>query len=118
MAPNPCLSCGACCTAFRVSFYWGEADDVTPGGVPVELTEKLTHHRLMMKGTGGSTPRCVALVGEIGGAHGCSIHPRRPTPCRDFPASYSDGVTPHDRCDKARAKYGLPPLTPADWQDP
>ena len=117
MAPNPCLSCGACCAIFRVSFYWAEADDVTPGGVPAELTEKMTPHRLMMKGTGGSTPRCVALEGEIGGPIGCSIHPRRPTPCRDFSASYSDGVTRHERCDQARAGHGLPPLTPADWQD-
>ncbi|MEG6657786.1 YkgJ family cysteine cluster protein, partial [Pseudomonas aeruginosa] len=21
---NPCLTCGACCAHFRVSFYWGE----------------------------------------------------------------------------------------------
>ncbi|MDX1269447.1 MAG: YkgJ family cysteine cluster protein, partial [Oceanisphaera sp.] len=21
---NPCLTCGACCAFFRVSFYWGE----------------------------------------------------------------------------------------------
>ena len=23
---NPCLSCGACCMTYRVSFYWGDAD--------------------------------------------------------------------------------------------
>ena len=32
---HPCLSCGACCAHFRASFYWAEADDQTPGGVPV-----------------------------------------------------------------------------------
>lgn len=30
-AYNPCLDCGICCTHFRISFYWAEADD-TPGG--------------------------------------------------------------------------------------
>ena len=24
---NPCVTCGACCAHFRVSFYWAEADD-------------------------------------------------------------------------------------------
>ncbi|MBB8903342.1 YkgJ family cysteine cluster protein, partial [Escherichia coli] len=22
---NPCITCGACCAFFRVSFYWAEA---------------------------------------------------------------------------------------------
>ncbi|EFG2122847.1 YkgJ family cysteine cluster protein, partial [Escherichia coli] len=22
--PNPCMTCGACCAFFRVSFYWAE----------------------------------------------------------------------------------------------
>ncbi|MBR7358785.1 YkgJ family cysteine cluster protein, partial [Klebsiella pneumoniae] len=22
---NPCMTCGACCAYFRVSFYWAEA---------------------------------------------------------------------------------------------
>ncbi|EEC8989014.1 TPA: YkgJ family cysteine cluster protein [Escherichia coli] len=25
--PNPCMTCGAYCAFFRVSFYWVEADD-------------------------------------------------------------------------------------------
>jgi hypothetical protein len=32
MSDNPCVSCGACCAHFRVSFYWAEADDA-PGGI-------------------------------------------------------------------------------------
>jgi len=111
---NHCLTCGVCCTMFRVSFYWREGSDVTPGGVPVELTEQLTPHRLMMKGTGGSSPRCVALEGEIGKKVGCQIHPHRPTPCRAFAASWSEGEA-NDRCDRARATIGLPPLTLEDW---
>ncbi|MLR39642.1 YkgJ family cysteine cluster protein, partial [Salmonella enterica subsp. enterica] len=23
---NPCMTCGACCAYFRVSFYWAEGD--------------------------------------------------------------------------------------------
>lgn len=113
---NPCLTCGACCTQFRVSFYWAEASDTTPGGVPVELTEQLTHHRIMMKGTGGSHPRCVALEGEIGRSVACSIHPSRPSVCRAFEASYENGQ-PNERCDQARIKAGMKPLTPDDWNE-
>ncbi|MCC5876099.1 MAG: YkgJ family cysteine cluster protein [Candidatus Sumerlaeia bacterium] len=114
---NPCLECGVCCTQFRVSFYWGEADDVTPGRVPIGLTERLGPHRLMMKGTGGSAPRCVALEGELCKSVKCGIHLNRPTPCRNFEASWANGQ-PHDRCDEARARFGLPPLRPEDWLDP
>ncbi len=38
---NPCMTCGACCAYFRVSFYWAEADDAG-GLVPSALTEPLT----------------------------------------------------------------------------
>lgn len=114
---NPCLQCGVCCTQFRVSFYWGEADDVTEEGVPVALTERLGPHRLMMKGTGGSNPRCIALDGELCRSVRCSIHPSRPSPCRAFEASWASG-RPEERCDQARARLGLPPLSPGDWVDP
>lgn len=114
---NPCLRCGACCTLFRVSFYWTESDEVTPGGVPAELTEVAPiPHRLMMKGTGTAPVRCVALKGNIGGEIGCSIHTNRPSVCRDFPASYEDGVTPNPRCDAAREKFAMAPLRPEDWE--
>lgn len=115
--PNPCITCGACCTAFRVSFYWAEAGD-EPDQVPVEMTEPLTAHRLAMKGTkGGSCLRCVGLVGTPGVDAYCGIHPRRPSPCRGFEASWEavDARETNPRCDESRARYGLPPLTPADW---
>lgn len=114
MPANPCLTCGACCAFFRASFYWREASDELPGGVPVELTEDLTPVYRVMKGTNQSMPRCVALEGEIGKAVFCSIHAARANVCRDFPASFLDGV-PNPRCDQARAGHGLPPLTPSDW---
>lgn len=114
--PNPCLSCGACCAYFRISFYWSEADDATAGGVPAALTDKLTPLLRVMKGTDRPQPRCVCLQGAIGTAVSCTIHPRRPTPCREFQASWSNGER-DERCDKARAHWGLAPLTPADWED-
>ena len=114
---NPCLSCGACCAYFRASFYWAEGDDASPEGVPVGLTEKLTPHLRVMRGTDRRPPRCVALLGEIGSAVRCSIHPRRSSVCREFVPSWEDG-THNPRCDQARAAWGLRPLTPEDWRDP
>lgn len=115
---NPCLECGACCACYRVSFYWAECDDAQPGGVPVELTEKLTPFRAVMKGTNRPVPRCIALEGTIGDRVSCSIHPRRPQVCRDIMPSYWDGLTPSEQCDKARLARGLSLLRPEDWDLP
>lgn len=111
---HPCLKCGACCAYFRASFYWSEADDASPGGVPVEMTQQLTPHLRVMVGTNQAKPRCTALDGVIGQQVLCRIHPQRSSTCRDFAASFEDG-THNPRCDSARSAYGLPPLTPADW---
>jgi Fe-S-cluster containining protein len=108
---NPCLSCGACCAHYRVSFYWAEADDVTWGGVPVELTERLSGVRLVMKGTNQSNPRCSALIGELGRRVDCAIYPNRPQVCRNLPMSWSAGQA-DEKCDKARIAIGLAPLEP------
>ncbi|KTS18706.1 MULTISPECIES: YkgJ family cysteine cluster protein [Pantoea] len=105
---NPCMTCGACCAHFRVSFYWAEADD-GGGAVPVELTEPLSLLMRNMRGTNDRAPRCVALQGEIGGCVSCGIYAQRPSPCREFAMSGENGV-PNDACDRARARYGLPPL--------
>ncbi|EJF2880940.1 YkgJ family cysteine cluster protein, partial [Escherichia coli] len=44
---NPCMTCGACCAFFRVSFYWAEADDAG-GTIPARLTEQISpFHRCM-----------------------------------------------------------------------
>jgi Fe-S-cluster containining protein len=56
-----------------------------------------------MAGTGGPEPRCHALQGEVGGQVACGVYSARPAPCRE--------VTPGDeKCNRARAKYGLEPL--------
>jgi len=114
---NPCLTCGACCAFFRISFYWAEADDVTAGGVPVHLTRKLNDFRRAMISIDGHTPRCIALVGAVGQRVLCSIYENRPSVCRGFEASWADG-RPSERCDRARAAWGLAPLTPDAWDSP
>jgi len=111
---HPCLSCGACCAYFRASFYWAEADDATPGGVPVALTRKLNDHRRSMIGMDGTEPRCIALEGDIGRRVHCSIYEHRSSVCRAFEPSWESG-RPNERCDKARAAWGLKPLTLEDW---
>ena len=47
--------------------------------------------------------RCVALEGRIGESVGCSIYTLRPSPCRDFEASFEFGQH-KPRCDEARAR--------------
>jgi len=106
---NPCLSCGACCAHFRVSFYCGELSDGSGGIVPAELTSQLTPMLVCMQGTetGG---RCIALRGELGRPGiACSIYAHRPSPCREFPAWLPDGTANPD-CQRLRAKHGLAPL--------
>jgi uncharacterized protein len=111
---HPCLRCGACCALYRVSFYWAETDDVSPGGVPAELTVPISPHLSAMGGTDIKPARCVGLEGELGERVRCRIHPQRPSPCREFIPSFEDGQH-HPRCDQARAAHGLLPLTPEDW---
>ncbi|KAA9001830.1 YkgJ family cysteine cluster protein [Affinibrenneria salicis] len=105
---NPCISCGACCAWFRVSFYWAETRDGA-GTVPPSLTEPLTPFLCCMKGTNSKTPRCEALQGEVGHATRCSIYHDRPSPCREFMQSGVNGLI-NAACDRARAHYDLPPL--------
>ncbi|WP_082190243.1 YkgJ family cysteine cluster protein [Frateuria defendens] len=110
---HPCLHCGVCCAYFRVAFHWSETDPALGGTVPAALTEKLDPHRVVMRGTQASKPRCAALEGPLGSAR-CGIYPRRPSVCRAVPVSWEFGE-PSPQCDKARLAYGMAPLTPADW---
>lgn len=116
-AVHPCLTCGACCAFFRVSFYWREAEVAEkPDAVPVDLTEDYSMHHRAMKGTNSKHRcRCIALEGKVGESAQCSIYSLRPSPCRDFEASFEDG-THKPRCDHARAQYKLAPLRRADWE--
>lgn len=103
MTINPCQTCGACCTHFRVSFYWGETDAAPGGTVPAQLTEAVAPLLRCMKGTGSKPVRCVALEGEVGKQVSCSIYPQRPSPCREFDLLEPDG-SPNPRCAALRAQ--------------
>ncbi|GLQ46845.1 zinc/iron-chelating domain-containing protein [Dyella lipolytica] len=113
---HPCLRFGACCAHFRVAFHWSEADIAMAGDVPPALTEKLDPHRLVMRGTQASRPRCVALVGAVGQEAHCGIYAQRPSVCREVQPSWEFG-TLSSQCDKARVAHGMSPLTPQDWVD-
>lgn len=105
---SPCLNCGACCAAFRVSFHWLEADDAPGGWVPVAQTEPLNAHLRCMRGTNTKAPWCSQLQGGVPGGR-CAIYEQRPSPCRELEPYGADGQ-PHPQCQKARAVHGLPPL--------
>lgn len=102
---NPCMGCGACCTVFRASFYWAEADDATQGGVPVRLTVRVGALRRAMRRRADG--RCAALRGVPGRKVFCTLYDRRPSVCRDFEPAWSGGSA-GARCDEARARLGLP----------
>ena len=104
-----CLSCGACCAAFRVDFHRADLATAENPGVPEALTVPLTATLVRMRGTDEAPPRCVALEGEVGQHVSCSIYEQRPGPCRDF-APYAPLGFGEDACDRARRRYGLPPL--------
>lgn len=107
---NPCLSCGACCAYFRVSFYWGECQSAG-GLVPDNLTVAVTPHLVAMQGTEQKPARCAALLGEVGCGTRCTIYENRSSTCREFMAAWENGE-PNPHCDAARSAHGLPPLTP------
>lgn len=92
---NVCLSCGACCMTYRVSFYWAEAD---ARGLAPGLTEQVTPTISCMAGTNARTPHCAALRGTV-----CSVYAQRPEPCREVQIGDA-------KCLRARAHHGLPPL--------
>lgn len=108
------MTCGACCSQYRVSMHWMETD-ASGGVVPHALTETSGLHQVVMRGTWQSKPRCVALDAEIGTFSRCTIHAVRPQACRDVQASWESGEA-SPQCDRARVAHGLPVLSAADWR--
>lgn len=106
---NLCKCCGACCAVWKVRFPAIEANPNNAGGVPIECTIPVSETQLAMKGTEPGQKRCCALKGQIGNWVSCSIYASRPTPCRDFKASWEMGVS-NQKCDRARTIYGLVPF--------
>lgn len=96
---EPCLSCGACCAAFRVDFSAHELQS-EGGTVPDGLAVPLTTSLCRMRGTDHQPPRCAALSGQLGMRVNCGIYEWRPNPCRELEAG-SDG------CNRARLRHGL-----------
>lgn len=105
---SPCLSCGACCSFFRVSFYWAEAGSAE-GQVPEILTHRVNDFYSCMKGTERHKGRCAALIGDIGSQVRCSIYQNRSSTCREFEC-HSDTLAGNPDCNRARAAHGLPSL--------
>jgi len=97
---NLCLSCGACCKTFRVSFYWAEILEL---GLPAELTEQVTPHIACMAGTNAGQSGCVALGRGDAGPMACGVYAQRPSPCRELDIG-------DDKCQRARARHGFPPI--------
>jgi Fe-S-cluster containining protein len=108
---KPCLTCGACCAAFRVSFYWAESDEAVANCVPADMTCHIAPLLCAMKGTDQPHPWCTALQGSVGVRVWCSIYERRPSVCHEVLPSGQDGMA-NLWCDRARAIWGLPPLKP------
>jgi hypothetical protein len=96
---NPCLLCGACCAAYRVSFYWAEAPNL-----PDHLVETINAHYGCLAGTHSAHPRCQALEGEVGSAVRCSVYAARPPACHEVLAG-------DEKCNSARQRHGLPPIS-------
>ena len=103
---NPCVTCGLCCSNFRVSFYHGEVEGMPMGFVPEHLVEKLNESRACMKGTSQKSPRCIALSNTLGVEVACTIYEQRPTPCREFEVWENDGEV-NVRCQSLRLANGL-----------
>lgn len=114
--PHPCLSCGACCAFFRVSFHWTETASESHG-VPIALTTQINPYMNAMNGTDQLKPSCVALEGVVGKAVSCRIYEKRPDVCRTFAASFENGIV-NEACEKARLSKGLKILQLSDWAIP
>lgn len=95
-----CMSCGACCEYYRVSFYWYE---MIEREIPEEMIQPITPFLACMVGTSQPKPRCIALEGKVGDHTKCSIYTHRPSAC--YEVNIGD-----DKCNAARLKHGLPPI--------
>lgn len=98
--------------SFSRSFYWREIDSEPGGTVPEQLTEEITPIFRAMKGTNHKSPRCIALMGEVGQQVHCRIYELRPSCCSDFGFHQFFGklhISPENlaNCNQARKAFGL-----------
>lgn len=92
---SPCTSCGACCAYSHDWPEFCEEDDLE--GIPESMCDCESGR---MKCIGD---RCVALVGEIGVAVGCSVYASRPGVCKAFEAG-------SQACAEVRRWFQLEPV--------
>src|SRR5690606_38784341 len=107
---NPCLTCGACCAYFRVSFFWGECAS-SGGTAPDGITVEVSPFHVAMQGTESKPARCVGLLGDVGCAVRCILYDQRSSTYREFEAYWVDGQH-NAHCDAVRSARRLPPPTP------
>jgi Fe-S-cluster containining protein len=108
---NPCLSCGACCATHSFAIYWETSNNKNAPAHIAAGSDPFQH--ILLEET-ADIPPCRRLVGTVGKDVHCSIYDRRPEVCRSFTPSWADGRH-NPGCDRARAKFGLRPLNPEDW---
>ena len=115
---NPCLTCGACCSYYRVSFHWMECDPRGMTGPLPERTVQRDHHQVCMAGTMGKPVRCIELLGQVTQSVSCLIYERRASPCRNFGVqmrgeeNWNISAADLEHCNEARAHYNLPAIVP------
>lgn len=106
LTPNACLTCGACCAYFRVSFYWAEGLEM-----PENVTEELTPVYSCMKGTNRKNPRCIALTGTVGEQVSCGIYEARSSSCKEVQIA-------DEQCNKARLAHNMIPFISLEENEP
>ncbi|THB76439.1 MAG: YkgJ family cysteine cluster protein [Desulfobacteraceae bacterium] len=110
VAKSQCQTCGACCAFYRVIFPSCEISNPKTFSVPINMTQQYDLSQSIMKGTESETPRCMALIGNVGFNVSCSIYHNRSSTCRKFEQSWKKNLG-NRLCDKARSVYGLQPFS-------
>ncbi|QOW48441.1 MULTISPECIES: YkgJ family cysteine cluster protein [unclassified Acinetobacter] len=95
---DACLTCGACCAHYRVSFYWAEGLNM-----PEHYTEPVNAVYSCMAGTNQTQSRCIALGGKIGQAVRCRVYEARSSTCKSVQIA-------DEQCNKARIAHQMIPL--------
>lgn len=79
--------------------------------MPDEKVVQISPHLVAMRGTEHKPARCESLMGEVGCGVRCTMYEQRSSTCREFEASWENGVH-NPACDRARQAHGLPVLPP------
>ena len=108
---NQCERCGTCCAFFPVKFSRTTDPLFCGSSALLSLSSAMGEHDLVMNGTNGRNPRCIALVGQVGVRVSCGIYDQRPSCCRDFMPAWDHGDF-NSLCNRSRAAYGLPTFDP------